>query len=245
MLHAYKEAIKTYIRSLDVIALFSLVLVIALALPLLFPDYFFWTFSGVFLRISKLTDIGLGELLISLLLYGISLLLFSLAFLLISQVVKEHRSDHIRIEILKETIIRQYPELALFFLTFFMIIFAVAIFGYVGSWPDWLLTLALVGLGYVFFFVPFAIAIDEYTMEEALVQLWKYKHRLFHYPLLYALTIGALTILVALVFLLLTNDLETTRLLSNIVNALVIVPFGIILGSHFYFDKYTLSIREI
>jgi hypothetical protein len=241
MLKIIVESFKDYFRSKYLLLISIAIGLLAFILFYIIPDSVFFSVLGVFIRISKVAEVSLLELLFLMLVYTIFSFLLSLIFFVTVVKVKELRTSYIRYEIVKDIWQRRFADLFMFFLSLFFIHFALSVFSYTNSID---LTLLQMIIFYILFFVPYAMIIDDVGLFEAFKTIYRFKKDLFLYPIFHAIVIGLIINL--LVFLLkLFLETEIVRIVLFWINTIFLIPFAIILGANLYMQKYKLSIKII
>lgn len=245
MIYELKTSLDVYRSSIDIILVVGIiVLVTSFILILLLPDYIFPSSFGVFLRISKLTEIDLIQATLIISSFFISMFFYSLAFVLLTLATKEARTNEIPRAAFIKNIKLALPEVYLFFIIWFLLQFSLSVFGYILSINIITLSIIIFFLSYIILLIPYAIIIEELPFEKAVKKVYMFKKELVIYPIIYAIIALIANAIFIFIFSLAFN-LEITRWLMLIVNTIFLLPFLIILGANLYFNKFTLSIRKI
>lgn len=245
MIYEIKSSVQVYLQSLDVVLLVGVMLLLtSIALLILLPDYIYLSTFGVFIRISKLTEIDLIQVLIIMALYLITVFIYSLAFVLLTLATKEYRAEQIPQEAFLKNIKDSLPEVYLFFIFWFLLQLSISIYGYVYNIDSWALSLIIFLISYMLLLIPYAIVIEQVSFEKAVKKVYLFRKELLVYPLAYGL-VATLANLIIIFLLNLIIPLDMIRWLMLLINVFILLPFLITLGANLYFNKFTLSIRKI
>ncbi len=245
MIYELKSSIDVYLQSLDLVLIVGFILLVTSALLLhLLPEYIYLSTFGIFIRISKLTEIDLFQMFLIILFYLITMFIYSLVFVVLTLATKEYRTEQIPKEAFIKNIKHSLPEVYMFFIFWFLLQLSISIYGYVYSFDSWVLSIIIFLISYILILIPYAIVIEEVNFEKAIKKIYLFRKELLIYPLIYGI-IATLANLITIFLINIVLPLEVIRWLMLLINVFLFLPFLIILGANLYFNKFTLSIRRI
>ncbi|MCS7122391.1 MAG: hypothetical protein NZ908_00315 [Candidatus Micrarchaeota archaeon] len=245
MLFELRSSWNVYRTGLDLVALSGIVILLSiLVLLFLFDDYIYISVTGIFLRISKITEIDLFGLVLPLMVFLLVMGIYTLVFVTLTIATREYRSEELSRNLFIKQILNSYPEVYKFLLVWFLIQFNITIFAYVLSIDTFYISVVFLIMNYVILFIPYAIVIEGVDFDTAIRKLLLFRRELALYPFMYAVV--GIVFYIAILFLLdLLFPLEISRYVMLFINTFFLLPFMIILGANLYFNKFSLSIRKI
>ncbi|MCC7552760.1 hypothetical protein KO317_03820 [Candidatus Micrarchaeota archaeon] len=239
MLKTIKHSITTYTKNFNLVLFFSIPLVIAFLIPLFIQLPTFPTAGGMYLRTGSLPDLNMFDILIMLFSYLLSLYLISMAIVNINLIVKSQRTT---LNIKKEVLSRlgtSTINIFLLYITFTLILFLIQLLSYRLEMQNILAPILGLLASLPFFYAPAALVIDDTSPERAI------KYSLIHIKRKWIDFISFLIIgfilLSSITFVILNLELggmESILILT--LNALLVMPFLIILQTQIYIAKYSL-----
>lgn len=245
MLFELKSSWEIYRNGIDLVVVLGLMILFSsLLLIFVLQDYIYISVTGIFLRISKMTEISPLGLILPLLIFLIVMGLYTLVFVTLTIATKEYRSEELSRNVFIKQIRDSSPEIYKFLLVWFLIQFNITIMAYIFSLDTFYISLIFLVMNYLVLFIPYAIVIEGVNFDAAIKKLLLFRKELALYPLMYAIT-GVIFYIFILFILNLVFPLEISRYLMLIINTFFLLPFMIILGANLYFNKFSLSIRKI
>lgn len=236
-----KYTANAYLKNVKMVSFFSLPFLLAVLIPLLAPTPTYVALGGTFLRTGSmyvdLTGLDIAVIVVSFL---VSLFLVSFAIVAINLLIKSQRTfTNIRTEVL-EGIEKYTLTVFWLYLTAFIIGLIAILIGYEYGVSTWLSPLVAFLVSLPLFYAPTAIVIDEQRPLVAMrTSLFMIARRAEMFVLWIVIGIAALS-LVDIIFLLLHSYLPYARYLVLIANALLILPFLIMMQVQIYLTKYTI-----
>ncbi|MEM0455825.1 MAG: hypothetical protein QXI75_00805 [Candidatus Anstonellales archaeon] len=245
MIFEIRSSIEIFKQAYDLIILLGFVILTVTGILILtFQDYIYISVTGIFLRISKITEINLLEFIFALFSFLIVIALYTLSLIILTVATKEYRADRIHPSVFIKNIISSFPEVYKIFIIWFLIQFNLSVLWYVNAWDPMLLSIIFFLISYIFLFIPYAIVIEEVDFDRAIKKLYIFRKELAIYPIMYS-AIGLIINLILIFIFGLVFPLDIVRIMMLVINIFIIVPFLVILGANLYFNKFSLSIRKI
>jgi hypothetical protein len=234
-----RHALDAYLKNARMISFFAIPGLFALALPILMQTPVFNAFGASFLRtgsIPDLTNMDIGIMIFTLL---ISLYLLSLAIVNINIVIKSQRTGtNIRSEVLKG--ITGYTlNVFWLFLVGELLLLIIQLVTFEFGVQHWLAPLLSLLVTIPLFFAPTALVIDElrpFRAAEKSIRIFISK---FPYIIWwFAIAFVSLVIVHSLFLFILPHGIAPIA--TMVINALVLMPFLIVLQTQVYLSKYTI-----
>lgn len=236
-----RYAVESYLKNVKAVSFFSVPFLLAFLIPMLAPMPTYVAFGGTFLRTGSmyvdLTGFDVAVIVVSFL---VSLFLVSFAIVAINLLIKSQRTfTNIKTEILQG--IEKYT-LSVFwlYLTAWILSFVVNLIGYEYGMNTWLTPLFSIIISLPLFYAPTAIVIDEQRPYLAMKSSLSVVFRQLPYFLLIILIGVAALSLADVLFIALRGIVPYARYLVLVVNALLILPFLVMLQVQVYLTKYTI-----
>jgi hypothetical protein len=240
MTNVLQYALESYRDNLQLILVFSLIMLIAFLIPILasFPTY--QDLGGIFLRTSSAflapNILTVAVIVISTLL---SLLFLSFAVVAINVIVK-HKRTHTRIrqEVLRglETYTGRVFGIILLYT---IIILAISTASYAYNVPQILTYLIALVLSPLFFYSPSSVVIDDHKVWSAMRSSVRFFKKRIGYFALWIVTAIVLITVFDLVSIAVGGS-AYAGLLMLVFNSIFILPFLMILQSQSYMRKFSL-----
>ena len=241
MVDVLRYTVESYLKNIKMVSFFSLPFLLAFLIPLLASTPTYVALGATFLRTGSmyvdLTGVDVAVIVLSFL---VSLFLVSFAIVAINLLIKSQRTfTNIRTEIM-EGIEKYTLSVFWLYLTAWVICFIANLFGYEYGVNEWLTPLTSLIVALPLFYAPTAIVIDEQrpyiAMKSSLSMIRK---QFVYFALIVVLGMAALSLADG-VFILLRGIVPYARYLVLVVNALLILPFLIMLQVQVYLTKYTI-----
>ncbi len=234
------NAVDDYFKMWDTAIIFSIPAAVGILLAYIFSKPTYMALGGLFFRTSDLLKANPISLLASIILVFIAVGLLSATLVFIALLVKEKRTltTHTK-RVYMERFYKAILPITFFYLTLFGINFILQS-----------LSLVVPGLGFfhvvslaiyiLTFFMPYAVIIDKYSLDTALMKSISLSLKYVFRPILWVGLIFSLLI-IEHAFSLIVLGYNIGTYLSYLLASLVILPFSIFFGAHLYMDKYPLS----
>ncbi|MBS3068909.1 hypothetical protein J4441_00925 [Candidatus Micrarchaeota archaeon] len=231
--------LKSYMKNTNLMLFFSLPALFAFAMPVLVGTPSYNALGGIFLRtgsIPDLSEFGIGVMVVALL---ASLYLLSFALVNLNIVVKSQRtSTSIKNEVFKGittytvNVFWIFLVAQLLLLIVQLLTFGMPMQGIIAP----VLSLAIVVPA---LFAPAALVIDGLRPFRALQKSVEITFTKLHYVALWvAISICALSVVDGIALFLLPHGIGTWA--AVLLNALIIMPFSVVMLAQIYMSKYTI-----
>ncbi|MEM0382834.1 MAG: hypothetical protein QXD88_00940 [Candidatus Anstonellales archaeon] len=124
MIFEIRSSIEIFKQAYDLIILLGFVILTVTGILILtFQDYIYISVTGIFLRISKITEINLLEFIFALFSFLIVIALYTLSLIILTVATKEYRADRIHPSVFIKNIIYSFTEVYKIFIIWFLIQF--------------------------------------------------------------------------------------------------------------------------
>ncbi len=232
-------ALENYWANKRIILLFSLSIIAPLLLSFILSESYFYSLGGLFLRISNLPYVNILYFLLFMIIFTIVVFLISFVFTGISLIVKEGMLYKIRNVIFKELFFKKLTDIFLFFLLTSLFVLLIKLIAFILNINPIITSLLIYLFYYLIFFIPYAMIIDDYSLNIAIIKSFELLKNKPYLPLLYTL-VGGLFITLPAFFLSLFFNYNIVMWILLLLNVFFIAPFMIIYGAHIYLKKYPI-----
>ena len=240
IMRALINAISDYKKIWKIITILSFPAALGILLLHFIAKPTYLAIGGVFLRTSDLLRMNFLILLSVFIGVIFSLSLISISVTSISLYVKEKRTTdkHWRKKMMKK-ITRDILPITFFFLFLFIFNFILQSTSLIISHLV-IINLISLFIYLITLFVPFAIAIDNYSIDTALSKSYKLTMKKPLRPILWLISVFILVSLLHVMSIYFIGY-SIGSWISYILSSFIVLPFSLVLGSHLYMDKYPLS----
>jgi O-antigen/teichoic acid export membrane protein len=236
-----KKSVETYRKNYDAAILFAMPLLLSILLVIIYPYPTFTSLGGIFLRMVTIEDLGIFGIAMTVAILLGSILLLGTTISAISLIVKEERVNHkIRYSLFIEAIKDYTITISVFYLLLFLLLEGIQLAVFMLGVDSIVYSLLSLAISYALFFAPFAMVIDDYPIPRGIAAGIDHLKTKPLDPLKWFVGIMAINLVVMAVFGLFM-DYYIAKILTAIVNGLVLLPFMIVYGAHMYVDKYPMT----
>ncbi len=239
MANILTEAWRTYSKNIKIVLLFSIPFIISFLIPILAPMPSYITAGGIFLRTTGMfinaNLVTYAEVVIA---DFFSLLFLSFAFVAISLIVKAEKTHNaIPSRVLRET--EAYTGRVFLVMLFYIALLAVANFaGYFMGFESALTAIVGFFAFMAIFYAPTGIVMDNKPIARSIKDSTKQVLKQPQYFILWFVLIALVVSALDAVLIPLLGLLSAYALL--LINALLVVPYFVILQTHAYMRKYSI-----
>ena len=236
-----RYAADAYLKNIKMVSFFSIPFLLAFLIPLLAPTPTYVALGATFLRTGSMyIDLTYADVAVIVVSFLLSLFLVSFAIVSINLLIKSQRTfTNIKTEVL-EGIEKYTLTVFWLYLTAWVLELIVNLVGYEYGVNELLTPLFGLLISLPLFYAPTAIVIDEQSPFRALWSSIQMIRSQFGYFLLWVVIGMAALSLVDVLFILVRDLVPFARYLVLVVNALVVLPFLIMLQVQIYLTKYTI-----
>lgn len=239
MFKVLKYSVSAYFKNITLISFFSIPLLFALLIPLFIQTPVYLALGGVFLRTGSIPDVTNWDIGIMAFSFLISLFLISFAIVNINLVLKSMRTS----VLIKREVIAGIGKYTInvfwLFLTLQIILFILQLLLFGMQYSSLLYPILTLLAALPFFYTPSALVIDDYRPWRAIQKSVSYSISKLPLFLLWLVLGFAMLALNELVFYSILPQPYSTYV-AMFINAVIIMPFLIVLSTQVYLSKYTI-----
>ncbi len=228
-----------YKKRFMLLALFSIPFILAFLIPAFVPTPTYISLGGLFIRTGSIPELSIPDLIITALAYGISLFIISDTIANLSLIVKSQKTAVITPSDVWKAL-STYASRILY-VSSIQVLFLVAfqLFTFDLNLQNLLFPPLALIVSWLFFFCPTAIVIDNVSTFQSIYLSIKHALRKPLFFVLWLLT-GLVGLSVAkIVFSVLVPSFS--GILVMVFNALILLPFLLVLQIYMYMEKYPLA----
>lgn len=241
MVDVLKLTASAYLQNWKMVVFFSVPFLLAFLIPLLAPTPTYSTLGAAFLRTGSMyVDLTGFDVAIIVAAFLVSLFLVAFAIVGLNLLIKSQRTfTNIKTEVL-EGIERYVITIFWIYLTAWVLMLLVNLVGYEFGVNQWLSPIFGLLISLPLFYAPTAIVIDEQRPFRAMESSLSMIRKRFTLFLLWIILGIAVLSFIDVAFIFLKGIIPYPRYLLLVVNALVVLPFLIMLQVQIYLTKYTI-----
>ena len=243
MANVLEYTVKAYVSNLLTVFLFSLSFIIAILIPVFaaFPTYN--DMGGIFVRTAS-ELLNLNVLNFSIIISSVFFSLIFLSFSIVAiNIISKHERVHIRIK--KEVLdgLEKYTSRVFSVLLLFVVILAfLSLALYFAKVPGFVYYILVLLIIPFFFYAPSSIVIDDFRIARAMKMSARFFVKRFDYFLLWILLAVVSLSFFDELFLLASRTIVSTYAML-IFNAVLVLPFLVLLQSQMYLKRFAMLKR--
>lgn len=229
-----------YLKKVLIIALFSIPFFIAAIVPLLVPAPTYLAAGALFIRTGSLPEFSLPGIVFTIIAYAIVMFIISDTIVNINIIVRSKRTLNDTTQEMFSAMQTHALQIFVFLTLFEVLLFVVQILTFENSLQSIIYPLFAFVLSFLLFYVPPAVVIDNVGLVEAIGNSVRLAVRRPELILIWLLIAAVPLISVKFVADLLFAGIYAQYFVL-LLNALVLLPFLIILQTQMYMEKYPLA----
>jgi len=236
-----KYASEAYANNIKMVLFFSLPFLLAFLIPVLSPMPTFTAVGANFLRTGSMyIDLTSFDIAVIFLSFIISMFLISFAIVSINLIIKSQRTfTNIKKEVL-DGIEKYVVSVFWLYTTAWVLILIVNLFSYEWNLNELVTPVFALAISLPIFYAPTAIVIDEQRPIRAMLTSLGIIKKQFGLFIMWVLIGAAALSVIDFLFILVQGIIPYAYLIPLTINALIILPFLIMLQVQIYLTKYTI-----